>query len=81
MASDTPLVAAKPRLRKKRVGSMGVLVRDSHRANAASSTAPPAIDPTTVALVQPSACARTIPNTTPSRPRLARPTPGRSSVE
>jgi hypothetical protein len=65
-------------LPKKRIGSMGVVVWRSQAAKAASRVSPVAIEPTTVALVQPSACERTIPNTTPSSPALASATPGTS---
>ena len=73
-------MAAKARLRKKRIGSIGAGARSSHATKAASSTAPAPIDASTVGLVQPSACERTIPNTIPSSPELASTTPRRSSV-
>ena len=62
----------KPRLRKKRVGSIGVLVRDSHRTKPARSTAPAASEPTTVVLVQPSDWA--------ARSRTPRPQTGAASA-
>jgi hypothetical protein len=79
IASDTPLVAAKARFPKKRIGSIGVAVLLSQATNAARSAIPAPIDASTVELVQPSDWARTIPYTTPSRPELASATPGRSS--
>src|SRR5215475_10229725 len=68
-----------PRLRNSRSGSMGSGARVSQIRNAATSRAPTAIDGSTVMLVQPWSLPRTTPSTMPSRPRLARATPGRSS--
>src|SRR3954465_3112593 len=49
IASDTPLVVAKPRLRKKRSGSIGALARASHATKAASRTTPAPSAPMIVA--------------------------------
>ena len=53
----------KPRLRKKRIGSIGAGERSSQATKAPRSSSPAAIEAITVVLVQPSACARTIPST------------------
>lgn len=71
-------MALKARLLKKRIGSIGSGVRSSQTTKATSSSRPPTIVPSTVALVQPSASARTIPNVTPSRPAPPSARPGRS---
>ena len=68
IASDAPFAAEKPRLRKKRIGSIGCGVRSSHRTNATSSATPAASDATIDALAQPSALPFTRPQTMPSRP-------------
>ena len=61
IASDTPLVAAKARERKKRIGSIGSAARSSQATKAASSTAPAAIEATTSAMPQPAGLPRTTP--------------------
>ena len=76
IASETPLVAANARLRKKRIGSIGAGARSSQTTKAATRAAPPVSAPRTVALVQPSALARTRPYTTPNRPAPASASPG-----
>ena len=72
--------AANVRLRKKRIGSIGVLVRSSQRTNAVTRTVPATSDVTISGLDQPWPFPRTRPQTIPSRPRLASATPGRSSL-
>ena len=72
-------MAEKARLPKKRIGSIGVLVRSSQATKPSSRATPAPIETSTVALVHPSDCARTIPNTRPSSPLLASATPGTSS--
>ncbi len=72
-------MALNARLRKNRRGSIGELARFSQATNAATRTAPPSSDASTVVLVHPSALARTRPKTTPKRPALARSRPGRST--
>ena len=61
IASETPFVAAKARLRKKRIGSIGAAVRSSWATKATSRTAPAAIEPVTSSEPQPAALPRTMP--------------------
>ena len=61
IASDTPLVAAKARERKKRIGSIGAGVRSSWATNATTRSVPTAIEPTTSGEPQPAALPRTMP--------------------
>ena len=75
-----PLPAEKARARKKRIGSIGAAARSSQATNAASSTAPPASEPTTSALPQPARLPRTSPQTRPSTPPVTNARPRRSSA-
>ena len=80
MKSEDVFASAKAGLRKNRIGSIGDAVRSSQATNAATKTAPIANARMISGLVQPSSFPRTRPQTTPKRPTLARPTPGRSSL-
>ena len=78
ISSEVALAAEKARLRKKRMGTIGSVVRSSHQTKAPRRTMPAAMGPATPRLVQPCSLPRTRPQTMPSRPTLARPRPGRS---
>ena len=78
--SEATFAAVNVRLRKKRSGSIGAGARSSQSTNNASTIAPPASAPTISGLAQPTWLPRTRPQTIPSRPALARPSPGRSSA-
>jgi len=67
------------RMRKKRIGSIGVSVRSSQSTNATTRAAPAVSEPTISGPAQPWPLPRTRPQTIPSKPVLARPRPGRSS--
>lgn len=79
MSSEAPFAAAKARLRKKRIGSIGVRVRSSQRTNTATRAEPSASEPATSRLPQPWPLPRTRPQTSPRRPVEASARPGRSS--
>ena len=68
------------RERKRRRGSIGSAVRASHATKPTRRMAPTTNEPTIVGEVQPSSFARIRPHTTASRPTLASPRPGRSSL-
>ena len=80
MKSDATFVSANVRLRKNCIGSIGDGVRSSQATNAATSSAPTTSGVTMPTLVQPWSLPRTRPQTMPSRPALASPSPGRSSA-
>ena len=77
---DAMLVAVKPRLRNRCMGSIGSRVRSSQAMNAATSSTPITMGGSTVSLVQPWSLPRITPSTMPSRPTLARTRPGRSRL-
>src|SRR5947209_18254161 len=72
---------ANVRLRKKRIGSIGCSARCSQATKDTSSATPTTNEATIRGEVQPSSSARTSPHTIPSRPRLPRATPTRSSLD
>jgi hypothetical protein len=80
MLKEATFVTANDRFPKNDIGSIGSLVRSSRKTKPASSSTPPIIEIRTVALVQPSDCARTSPNTSPNAPGRTSPKPGKSSV-
>ena len=81
MNRDATFVSVKVRLRKNCIGSMGALARSSHATNPATSR-PPATSATTMpGLAHPCEFPLTSPQTIPSRPALASPSPGRSRLE
>ena len=80
IATEAPFVAENARLRKKRSGSIGAGVRDSHQTNDAQITMPTTMKPSTSVEPQPSVFERTTPQTMPKRPTAARTTPGMSSL-
>jgi hypothetical protein len=71
--------AANTRLRKKRIGSIGVGVRISQMTNSTSSTTPPPSGSDTSKLAHPTAPTRITAQTTPNNPALPSTTPARSS--
>ena len=75
------LASAKVRLAKKRIGSIGCSVRSSHATKDNSSAPPTTKAPMICGEVQPTSLARTRPQTIPTRPALARPSPSRSKLE
>ena len=79
MSSEAPFAAAKARSRKKRIGSIGAGVRSSQATNAAVRIAPRPSAATICGLVHPSPLPWMRPQTSPKRPALIRPRPGRSS--
>ena len=72
------LPAENARERNMSSGIIGATARRSQATNAATSAAPPISAPSTSALPQPAALARTRPHTSPSAPALRSPSPGRS---
>jgi hypothetical protein len=78
IAREAAFVNEKVRLRKKRIGSIGAEARSSQATKAASTAAPAVSEPAISRLDQPDWFPRTTPHTIPSRPALARPSPGRS---
>ena len=46
MKNEAAFAAAKVRLRKKRIGSIGASARNSHHANSPRNTRPPTNEPT-----------------------------------
>ena len=79
MNSEARFAAAKARLRKKRIGSIGAGARSSQSTNAAVRIAPSVSEPTISGLDQPTAFPRTRPHTIPRSPVLASARPGMSS--
>lgn len=78
IASEAVFAAAKARLRKKRIGSIGVGLRSSQAMNPISAVIPKPAAPMISGLSQPALFPRTSAQTIPSSPALARPMPGRS---
>ena len=76
--NEAVFARAKPRERKKRIGSIGARARSSQATKPASSAAPTASDPTISRLSHPWPFPRTRPQTIPNSPALASATPGRS---
>jgi hypothetical protein len=79
IASEAALAAAKARLRKNRIGSIGAGARSSQAMKAASAAIPVTLVLSTSTLIHPAALPRTSAHTMPSRPALATARPGRSS--
>ena len=79
ISSDAAFDAAKARLRKKRIGSIGADVRSSQATKLATSTAPAPSATRIWGSVQPSVLPRTSPQTIPNRPLLTSASPGMSS--
>ena len=74
----TAFPAEKPRAANRRIGSIGARACRSHRANATTSSAPPASAPATSGLPQPAELPRTSPHTNPRAAPVPRTRPGRS---
>ena len=78
ISSDAAFDAAKARLRKKRIGSIGADVRSSQATKLATSTAPAPSATRIWGSVQPSVLPRTSPQTIPNSPLLTSASPGMS---